>query len=377
MPLKLSVDVLENLSTIAPEEWDALVDENNPFCTHAFLHTLERSNSVGRMSGWLPCHIVIRDGEQLLAAMPLYLKNNSYGEYIFDWSWADASERSGIPYFPKLVSAVPFTPASGNRLLIHPSVDREEFSSTLIQVAHQIADETGAHSIHWLCVSEPEPPSTGIERRETLQFHWNNPGSTSFDDWLQNFKSKDRKKMRAERRKAQQNVDRIECLSGAELTDEHISIIWECYQDTISRKWGQPYLTREFFEDLNGSLSDITRVFLAHKSGSIVASSLCFERGQHLYGRYWGTVLEADSLHFEMCYHQPIEYCIQKGYSKFEAGAQGEHKLKRGLLPTAIHSWHWLEHPGLHDSVSTFLEDERSAVQSTINYHLQHSPLKP
>ena len=375
MPLKLSVDVLEDLSNISPSEWDALVDKNNPFCTHAFLHALEISGSVGHQSGWLPCHITVREDQKLVAAMPLYLKNHSYGEYIFDWSWADASERAGIPYFPKLVSAVPFTPASGDRLLIHPSVEREQYSQTLIQVAQQIAHETGAHSIHWLCVNH-DLPSAGLEQRETVQFHWNNPDVQSFDDWLQHFKSKDRKKIRAERRKAHLAIDQIESLSGTQLTSEHISIIWNCYQDTTQRKWGRPYLTRQFFEELNQSLASITRVFVAKKSDAVIAVSLCFERGEHLYGRYWGTLIDADSLHFEMCYHQPIEYCIQQGHTKFEAGAQGEHKLKRGLLPTAVHSWHWLEHPGLHNSVSHFLKEERAAIRNSIQSYLQHSPLK-
>jgi predicted N-acyltransferase len=378
VPLKPSAEILFSLSEVLPQEWDILVDPNNPFCTHAFLHTLEHSHSVGGQSGWTPCHIVLRDekSQEMMAAMPLYLKTHSYGEYIFDWSWADASERAGIPYFPKLVSAVPFTPASGDRLLIHPTLDRNTIEPLLIDLAQQVAEQLEANSIHWLCVDSPNPPSQGLEARETVQFHWNNPNVSTFDEWLALFKSKDRKKMRAERRKAHTGVDRFEVLHGADITQEQIDLIWTCYQDTTTRKWGRPYLTYEFFQSLNQSLADLAIAFVAYKNDQMVAVSLCFKRGQHLYGRYWGTLIEADSLHFELCYHQPIEYCIQHGLSKFEAGAQGEHKLKRGLLPTAVHSWHWLKHPGLHNAVADYLNDERDAIQDNIQVYLQHSPLK-
>ncbi len=350
---------------------------DDPFCTHAFLVTLESSGSVGGRSGWQPCHVVIKEDNALIAAMPLYLKTNSYGEYIFDWSWADASERAGIPYYPKLVSAIPFTPATGDRLLVHPEYSRQELETVLIDVAMQLSEQLNAHSIHWLCIQNSTPPNPNIHRRETLQFHWNNPGVSSFEDWLRLFKSKDRKKMRAERRKAHTGVDRIECVEGIDLTTEQISMIWNCYRDTISRKWGQPYMQKGFFEALKGSLAPLVRVFFAYKNEQIVASSLCFTRGNHLYGRYWGATENIDSLHFELCYHQPIEYCIQRGLTKFEAGAQGEHKLKRGLLATSVHSWHWLEHPGLHHGVGEFLQDEIEATQRSIAHYNAHSPLKP
>ena len=375
--MKPSVDIVPDLSTINSIDWDRLVHPNDPFCTHAFLLTLESSGSVGGRSGWQPCHVVVKEGDQLIAGMPLYLKTNSYGEYIFDWGWADASERAGIPYYPKLVSAIPFTPATGDRLLVHPEYSRQELEPVLINVAMQLAEQLNAHSIHWLCTSGATPPSPNLHRRETLQFHWNNPDVSSFEDWLQLFKTKDRKKIRAERRKAHCGVDRIECVKGIDLNTEQISMIWNCYRDTISRKWGQPYMKKGFFEALKESLAPLTRVFFAYKNEKIVASSLCFERGKHLYGRYWGATNDIDSLHFELCYHQPIEYCIQHGLTKFEAGAQGEHKLKRGLLATSVYSWHWLEHPGLHHGVGEFLQDEIEATQRNIAHYNAHSPLKP
>ena len=376
--MKPSVDILSSISDIDPTHWDALVCPNDPFCTHAFLATLETSGSVGSASGWKPCHILIRSDERIVAAMPMYLKNNSYGEYIFDWGWAEASERSGIPYYPKLVSAVPFTPATGKRLLIHPDVEEQSahWKAVLIDVAKQLADTMNAHSMHWLCTSEPQAPSPTLHRRETLQFHWTNPQVNSFDEWLACFKSKDRKKMRAERRKAHQGVDRIACVHGKDLTEQDISTLWTCYQDTTTRKWGRAYLQHGFFTALNGPLAHLVRVFFAYKEDSIVAVSLCFERGDHLYGRYWGALEDIDSLHFELCYHQPIQYCIENGLQKFEAGAQGEHKLKRGLLATSVYSWHWLEHPGLHQSVGEFLTEEIAGTQANISMYNQHSPLK-
>ena len=227
-----------------------------------------------------------------------------------------------------------------------------------------------------MCTSESQAPTPTLHRRETLQFHWNNPQVDSFDAWLAHFKSKDRKKMRAERRKAHQGVDRIACVHGKDLTEKDISTIWTCYQETTTRKWGRAYLQHGFFRALNNTLADLTRVFFAYKADSIVAVSLCFERGQHLYGRYWGALEDIDSLHFELCYHQPIQYCIEHGLQKFEAGAQGEHKLKRGLLATSVYSWHWLEHPGLHHGVGAFLEEESAVTQQNIARNNQHSPLK-
>lgn len=374
--MKPSVDILTEISTVAPEDWDALVDPNDPFCTHAFLSTLEASGSVGGASGWQPCHVVLKHDGRIIAGMPLYLKSNSYGEYIFDWSWADASERAGIPYFPKLVSAVPFTPASADRLLVHPDESREELEPVLADVALQLSEQLNAHSVHWLCTNKPAAPLDHLHRRETLQFHWNNPGISDFEEWLRLFKTKDRKKVRAERRKARAGVDKIECVHGKDLTNEHIAMIWSCYRDTISRKWGQAYMKEGFFRALQTTLAPLVRVFFAYKGTNIVASSLCFERGKHLYGRYWGATEDIDSLHFELCYHQPIEYCIQNGLTKFEAGAQGEHKLKRGLLATSVHSWHWLEHPGLHHGVGEFLAEEIAATQNSIARYNQHSPIK-
>ena len=334
---------------------------------------------MGQSAGWLPLHLGLKDQKgELLGALPLYLKNHSYGEYIFDWSWADASERAGIPYYPKLVSAVPFTPASGKRmLLLDPS--NVELVEGLWQGMQSIIKATKASSVHLLFTPESHQPALfakGFIPRKTSQFHWHNQDYESFEHWLSHFKTKARKNVRAERRKAKKTIDRFFWLSGAELTTKHLEIIWGFYQDTSRRKWGRPYLPREFFFELNRSLAHLTLVCFAERKGELVASSLCFQSGDHLYGRYWGCHEKIDCLHFDLCYHQPIELCIQNGWKKFEAGAQGEHKLKRGLLPAPTHSLHWLRHQGLHNAIADYCEQEAQDTQKRISGLFQHSPLK-
>lgn len=375
-----NLEIIEDIQELNSDDWDRLCSLNDPFISHAFLSSLEQSHSVGRSTGWLPLHIAIKDQEGLLiAALPLYLKNHSYGEYIFDWSWADASERAGITYYPKLVSAIPFTPASGDRMLLSQP-DNTELVDALWQGCRSIMEATKASSIHLLFTPESHQAQLcpkGFIARQSSQFHWNNSGLESFDHWLSLFKSKARKNIRAERRRAQANVDKIYWLTGAELTSKHCETIWTFYINTTNRKRGQPYLTREFFAQLNQGLADLTFVCFAEKDGEIVASSLCFQKGKHLYGRYWGCKETIDFLHFELCYHQPIELCIQKGWTKFEAGAQGDHKLKRGLLPNKTHSLHWLRHQGLHGAIDDFCKQEASDIDRQLQALALHSPLKP
>ena len=373
----MKVDFLESISDVSAIDWDILSDPNDPFTTHAFLNALEKSHSVGSKAGWLPIHVVLYQGETLCGALPLYLKNHSYGEYIFDWSWAEAAERAGIPYFPKLVSAVPFTPATGPRfLLAHCS---KEHQKKLWEGALYIAQAMEAHSIHLLFLPEAQANSlqeTEFMSRWTHQYHWTNPNVSSFNEWLSLFRSKDRKKIKSERKRAQQSVDKIYHLSGKELTSTHIEALWDFYQKTTSRKWGNPYLTKSFFTRLNQSLSDITIAFFAEKENQLIAGSLCFQRGQHLYGRYWGCKTYNDSLHFELCYHQPIELAIQRGWTRFEAGAQGEHKIKRGLLPTKIYSAHWIKHAGLQQGIERFLSQERTNMALHIERLAKHGPFR-
>ena len=372
----MNLEIFESIAEISPTEWNALSGPNDPFTSHAFFAALEESNSVGSQAGWLPIYITLKQNNDIRGILPLYLKNHSYGEYIFDWSWADASERAGIPYFPKLVSAVPFTPATGPRFLMKSTNDTDVLH--LWNGALDIADSTEASSIHVLFLPEEQMPPLAKKAlpRWTHQYHWTNPGVDTFDAWLGLFRSKDRKKIRAERRRAQQSVDRIYHLTGRELTAKHVAAVWEFYQRTAARKWGNPYLTKAFFMELNRSLADSTVVFFAEKNKELVASSLCFQKGENLYGRYWGCQSYNDCLHFELCYHQPIELAIQRGWKRFEAGAQGEHKIKRGLMPTKIYSAHWLRHPGLQQGIARFLEQERAATERTISMLSTHGPFK-
>ena len=340
---------------------------------------MEASFAVGKQAGWLPLHIGLRDSQKkLIGALPLYLKNHSYGEYIFDWAWADASERAGLPYYPKLVSAIPFTPATGSRLLLEDSQNKE-YAEQLWQGALAVQQATNASSIHLLFTpTEHRDTLSNIKLipRSSLQFHWSNPNISSFEEWLSLFKTKTRKNVRAERRKAKNSVDRIFWLQGSELETKHIETIWSFYQHTSNRKWGQAYLPKAFFQKLNKELAHLTWICFAEKDSQLVAGSLCFQKDQHLYGRYWGCLDFFDSLHFELCYHQPIELCIQKGWQKFEAGAQGEHKLKRGLLARETHSLHWLHHSGLHNAIERYCAQEALETKKQLQYFLQHSPLK-
>ena len=374
----MELDFVESLLDIPAMDWNRLSDPNDPFTTYAFLAALESSQSVGQDTGWMPIHIILRQQDVLQGALPLYLKNHSYGEYIFDWSWAEASERAQIPYYPKLVSAIPFTPATGPRFLF-PETESLTKTDKLWSGASYIADSLEASSIHLLFLPESQIqqwPEDEILSRLTHQYHWTNPSVDTFNEWLALFRSKDRKKIKSERRRAQQSVDRIYHLTGSELQKKHIDAIWNFYQNTSKRKWGSPYLTRAFFDKLNTSLADITLAFFAEKNDILVASSLCFQRGENLYGRYWGCKEYNDCLHFELCYHQPIDLCIQRGWKRFEAGAQGEHKIKRGLMPTAIHSAHWIRHQGLRGGIARFLEQERMATMQHLRILSQRGPFR-
>ena len=372
----MEVRIVNSIDNIDAKTWDSFVSDCDPFGNHAFLHALESSKSVDESTGWIPCHIEVSDKGNVVGVAPMYLKMHSYGEYIFDWGWAQGAERAGLQYYPKLLNAIPFTPATGTRLFSHT----QEGKKILWQAMNQLCTQMGASSAHILFLPEEEyyvaqnVPNT--IPRLTYQFHWNNPGVQSFDQWLSLFRAKARKKVLVERKKAQEGVDRIYHLRGSSLKEHHIEKIWEFYCNTIDRKWGSPYLTRSFFNCLTTTLADQTLVFLAEKNEEIIASSLCFQRGENLYGRYWGCSEFAKFLHFELCYHQPIELCIKNGWKRFEAGAQGQHKLKRGLLPSFTYSVHQLVHPGLHRAVEQAMIQENKLVEREVQIQAEHSPLK-
>ena len=364
----ITLRVAESIGEIDPTDWNRLTDPNDPFTEHAFLSLLEESGSVGPQTGWVPVHLLAHRGPQLVGAIPLYLKDNSYGEYIFDWGWAQAAQRAGIPYYPKLVSAVPFTPATGRRLL---TLDAE-VEQALLDGLHGIAKATRALSIHMLFCREEER-RIGEDRdefigRTTHQFHWNNNGYGTFDDWLSSFRSRRRKEVRRERTAPAKLGVEVSMLRGDQLTDLHWQAMRGFYERTILKKHAQAYLTEAFFSLAANRLGHSALMFFATHDGNPVAGSLCFQRGTHLMGRYWGCLPAYESLHFELCYHAPIETCIHHGWTHFEAGAQGLHKVQRGLAPARTHSLHHLRHPGLHEAVRDAMIHEDAQVEAELKW---------
>lgn len=363
-----------------PRAWNELVGQDDPFVEHAFLSLLEESGSVGRGSGWEPAHVTAWRGKRLVGALPLYLKTHSYGEYIFDWGWADAASRLGIGYYPKLVAMVPVTPVTGRRFLFAPDEDPARLVSRLIDGCFEVADAAKCSSIHLLFLSPEEQQWVAADgrlmKRVSFQFHWRNANYDTFDDFVGEFRSSMRKKLRKERRVASDAALRIDRLQGDELRAADWRALERLYRATCGRKGSYPYLSREFFELAPTSLDGSPLVFAARDDGRIVAASLNFAKGGHLYGRYWGATQRHDMLHFELCYYRLIEHAIDNGMRRFEAGAQGTHKLRRGLMPVPIYSGHWIRHPVLAQAVADFLPREAASVEEQIRELSHHGPFR-
>ncbi len=376
----LTVEVAASLDAVPAEEWDALAGADDPFVEHAFLRALETSKSVGRGTGWDPAHVLVRHGRELVGAAPLYVKQHSYGEYIFDWGWAGAAQRARIPYYPKLVSAVPFTPATGRRLLVEGDATEGPVVDALIAGIRAVADQVGASSTHWLFLTQAEHLSLaardGFLARTTYQFHWTNPGYASFDDYLGAMRSADRKEVRRERRKAAETGLRLRTLRGTELTDAEWKALPRFYRDTTARKGAIDYLTPRFFEEVRRTIPERVVVALASRGSEPVAGALAFHKGKQLFGRYWGAVEDFEALHFECCYYRLIEFAIDHHLDRFEAGAQGEHKVKRGLLPSPTYSIHWIRHPSLAEAIAEYLPRETRSIEAEMAYFAEHSPFK-
>lgn len=355
-------------------DWDALT-AGDPFTTHRFLKALEDSGSVGPGTGWEPRHLLAHFGGKLVGAMPLYLKSHSQGEYIFDFNWADAYMRAGGEYYPKLQAAVPFTPATGARLLAQDDATRR----ALLQGAVQIAEKNGLSSFHMTFCSEAEyrlGGEMGLMQRLSQQFHWENDGYTCFNDFLAALSSRKRKNIRKERASAQSFGGEILSLTGEDILPEHWDAFWQFYQDTGARKWGTPYLTRGFFERAQETLRDDILLVLAKREGRYIAGALNFIGEDTLFGRYWGATEHHPNLHFELCYYQAIDAAIARGMKRVEAGAQGEHKLARGYLATPIYSLHWIRDKGFAQAVQRFLDAEAEAVQDDIEALAEIGPFK-
>jgi len=370
------IEVLRSLREVSSIDWDGGVDPNDPFTEHAFLALLEESGCLGAQAGWLPMHLLVRENGEVVGRSPLYLKNNSYGEYIFDWGWADGAHHAGIPYYPKLVSAVPFTPATSRRFL----TDRHEVRLVLVEGMLKLMETTRAHSLHLLFTTAEE--RTGLEDhaaligRSTHQFHWDNEGYEDFSAWLGTLRSKYRKMVKRERRAPTDTGTQIHMWRGDELTPSRWQTMHALYQDTIRRKHAQPYLTPAFFELAPSRVAHSAVIFAATVGEEVVAASLCFQRGSHLYGRYWGCRPGFRALHFELCYHAPIAACIAEGWTHFEAGAQGMHKLKRGLMPAETHSLHHLREPRLHQAVAEAVREENKRTAEEMEHLTTFGPFR-
>ncbi len=366
--MELEIAVVPSLAEVSADAWNALCDPEDPFTEYGFLRLLETSESVGtEQSGWLPRHLLARqvEGDQrtLVGALPLYLKNNSYGEFIFDFGWANAAHRAGLSYYPKLVSAVPFTPAGGRRILTREE-DREGLTTALIAAAQAVAEHDGASSLHVLfCTGEESErlEALGMHARRSTQYHLENrDGLDSFDAFLASLRSPSRKQVRKERERARAHGLTLSMRSFAELPEADVAAMWSFYRSTVAAHGGQRYLTRGFFETLHENPHAFAA--MAHDGDKPMAGALFFYKGHSLYGRYWGARAELPMLHFELCYYLPLEWGLARGLTRFEAGAQGEHKIKRGFLPNTCHSTHWAAHAGLDRAIADFVRQEASYV---------------
>lgn len=358
---ELAVRLNPSVGGLDAAKWDALDPTGNPFTSHRFLALLEESGSVGPGTGWSPAPLTLgaKNGE-ILAALPAYLKGHSQGEYVFDHGWADAWQRAGGSYYPKLQISVPFTPATGPRVL----ASDDATARTMLRAAEMLCENEGLSSAHATFIADEQVhifEEAGWMIREDIQFHWTNRGYASFEDFLATLASRKRKAIRKERAKAQEGI-RIESLTGGMIRPEHWDAFWLFYQDTGARKWGTPYLTREAFDLFGQEMTDDVLLMLAYDDDVAVAGALNFIGPEALYGRYWGALVDKPFLHFELCYYQAIDEAIARGLSRVEAGAQGSHKLARGYEPVRTRSAHFIPHPGFRAAVADFLEREALGV---------------
>lgn len=368
--------LLGRITEVDETDWDVLIPNgSHPFLNHRFLHALEASGCAVEETGWIPRHVWVEDDDgQGIAAAPLYVKMHSQGEYVFDHGWADALERAGLPYYPKLQCCVPFTPATGPRLLAHSDEGRMAALATMVEATSQL-DCSGVHLTFLTDTDRAVCDQAGLLARTDRQFHFINRDYENFDGFLASLSSRKRKNIRKERAKAQDGVV-IKRLSGDDLKPEHWDIFYRCYLDTGSRKWGRPYLNREFFARIHETMRDEILLVMAWMDGEPVAAALNFIGSEALYGRNWGALVHKPFLHFELCYYQAIEAGLELGLPRVEAGAQGEHKLARGYEPVTTHSAHYLAHPGLRQAVGDYLDRERNAVEWDVKILEKHTPFK-
>ncbi|WP_417594879.1 GNAT family N-acetyltransferase [Oceanospirillum sp.] len=378
----MKIRFIDQISQISEAHWQQLNNhDNNPFIGKAFLQALETSGAASEKSGWKPHHLIAESGDNLIAFMPLYIKTHSYGEYVFDWSWAEAYQRYGLAYYPKLVTAIPYTPSQGERLLVADDVQKSDLLPLIAGALKAEATRLGASSWHLLFPQEDEHQLLAdqqLHARLTCQFHWFNTDNwQNFDQFLASFSSKKRKNVKQERRKVVQQGLTLERLEGADITSEQLEHFYHCYQITYLQRGQKGYLNRTFFQQLVETMPEqIMLVIARHTADTPVAAALFFHDNTRLYGRYWGSKVEADSLHFEACYYQGIEYCLEKGLDHFDPGTQGEHKISRGFRPIITASHHWLAEPEFDAAIRDFVQEEAEHVQQYAEQAREMLPFK-
>ena len=372
--------VIQQIKDIPAGQWNNVTGTGNPFLRYEFLAALEQHHCVGEHHGWLPRHIAAYDDDNKLAGLvPLYLKDNSYGEFVFDWAWADAWHRAGKPYYPKLVAAIPFTPVTGPRLLVHPLAERTRVVKSLVEAALALTEQTGSSSLHWLFTDKRDTDTLveqGFLRRTGCHFHWSNQHYRNFDDFLSRLTSRKRKKIRRERRHVEEAGIQMEIVHGREATEEQWHVMHYFYRTTFEKKSGMPTLSAGFFHEISRTMGDQVVLVFAMHQGKAVAGAIMLRGDNALYGRHWGCLQEFHSLHFETCYYQGIEYCIEHGLSLFEPGAQGEHKISRGFLPTLTWSAHWIRDDDFRPVIERYLLQEHELVIDYYNELSETSPFK-
>ncbi|MBY5837730.1 GNAT family N-acetyltransferase [Rhizobium leguminosarum bv. viciae 248] len=385
---ELSIRVERSFTAISPESWSRLSGASktcaaiayNPFVSHAFLSSLEESGSADAETGWLGHHLLLETGRgELIGALPGYLKNHSQGEYVFDHGWADAFERAGGRYYPKLQCSIPFTPATGPRLLVAEGLQRLPIQSAIAESLKEVVRRLGISSAHITFVPDEEIgvfEMDGYLHRTDQQFHFINDGYANHEDFLETLASRKRKALRKERRAALENGISIDWLTGRDLTERIWDQFFKFYMDTGGRKWGRPYLTRKFYSLIGERMADDILLVMAKRDGRYIAGAINFIGGDTLYGRHWGCIEDHPFLHFEVCYHQAIDFALSKGLKRVEAGAQGEHKLARGYLPVTTHSAHYVAHAGLRRAIGDYLARERADVEQMSELLTEHSPFR-
>ncbi|MCO6413298.1 MAG: N-acetyltransferase [Thiogranum sp.] len=376
----MQLKIVDDIAQLDATQWNRVAASSNPFLRYEFLSALERHGCVGPRHGWLPRHLAAFDNTgTLVGAVPLYIKDNSYGEFVFDWAWADAYQRAGLQYYPKAVVAVPYTPATGPRILTGNDAAGRQVAGQLVTLAREWAQSENLSSLHWLFTDAADTQllrEQGYLLRLGCQFHWHNQGYRDFDDYLSCFNSRKRKKVRRERRYVDEQGIEMHTVHGDEATTDEVRVMHDFYRSTFEKKWGYPTLTLEFFEDICVSMGRQLVFFIARTNAETVAGAICLRSDDTLYGRHWGCYADYHSLHFEACYYQGIDYCIRQGLKMFEPGAQGEHKVSRGFLPTATWSAHWIAHRGFRDIIARHLVQETAAMHEYMRELSEHSPFR-